>query len=161
MDDEARFVVAPDGRVEEANEPALDLLGVTLEELRAAPPGAFNASGEAEAAEAMREAWETTRATAVMGETTIRRADGERVHVRYVVRVRDDGKYVFGIRRLTGRAPSPDAVFASAGQALAAWRAAERRLEELLPGSPDWERVQQEVASLRGEYRRLFQARRA
>jgi len=160
MADEARFVVTPDGVVEEADAGALELLGVTLEELRAAPRGAFNASGKTQAVDALRAAWAASGATAAIGETAVRRADGTIVPVRFVAGVRDDGKYLIGVRRLEGRSPTHDLVFSSAGQALTAWRTAERRLEDLVPGGVEWERVQAEVALLRSEYRRLFEARR-
>jgi hypothetical protein len=39
------------------------------------------------------------------------------------------------------------------------WRAAERRLEEVPPGSAEWIRTQAEVDAFREEYRRRFDER--
>lgn len=46
----------------------------------------------------------------------------------------------------------------SIGDVLSAWRAAERRLEELVAGSDEWRRLQDEIDALRGRHDLLFQA---
>jgi hypothetical protein len=53
---------------------------------------------------------------------------------------------------------SPDAPpsFFSVGDVLRSWRAAERVLSELVPGTPEWERTLSEVEMLRGRYQELF-----
>ena len=57
---------------------------------------------------------------------------------------------------------APDAaptIYTTTGEVLAAWRAAERRLEELVPDGPEWRRLEAEIAGFRDEYRRLFEIR--
>ncbi|MDQ3937254.1 MAG: hypothetical protein M3253_01080 [Chloroflexota bacterium] len=46
----------------------------------------------------------------------------------------------------------------SIADVLSAWRAAERRLEELVAGSDEWRRLQAEIDALRGRHDALFQA---
>lgn len=159
-EEDARFVVSPDGSVDEANDAALRLLGVTFEELRAAPRGTFSVRDDPEERDALQEAWADAGVVAAVGETAVRRADGDVIRVRYVLGLREDGRYLLGMRPLDAVPDQPMTMFTSAGDALAAWRAAERRLEVLAPGSLEWESVRAEIASLRDEYRRLFDARR-
>lgn len=45
------------------------------------------------------------------------------------------------------------------GTVLMAWRAAERELNEIHEGSPEWSRVNAEIVSLRAAYHRLFEER--
>jgi hypothetical protein len=51
--------------------------------------------------------------------------------------------------------PNPQPIEA-AGQVVREWRAAERLLAALAPGTPEWERTLGEVERLRGQYQQLF-----
>jgi PAS domain S-box-containing protein len=157
--DEAEFVVGIDGRVEDANDVALRLLGVTIDELRTAPPGTFSVPTDPDEQAALRQAWLDERATGAVGESAVRRADGQTIRVKYISGVRPDARYVVAMRPVEG-AGTPTTILSTASHALAAWRAAERRLEVLEPGGPDWRQAEADVASFREQYRRLFDARR-
>ncbi len=157
--EEAEFVVGADGTVEEANDVGLRLLGVTLDELRAAPAGTFSAPVDRDEQAALRRAWVEQGAIGAVGVSEIRRRDGQTVRVRYITGVRADARYVIAMRPIDAPV-RPSVVLATATHALAAWRSAQRRLEVLEPGTPDWQQAQADVASFREQYRRLFDAAR-
>ncbi len=158
-DREARFVLGPGGRVEEANEAALELLGVSLSELQSAPPGTFSAPVDPSEAAAMRAAWVESGAVGATGESTIRRSDGTLVRVRYISSTLADGRFLIAMLPADGEPAAPATVYTTTGDVLAAWRAAERRLEALEPDDPETGAVHADIAVFRAEYRRLFQAR--
>ncbi|HYL40168.1 MAG TPA: PAS domain-containing protein [Candidatus Binatus sp.] len=94
----------PAGRCLDANEAALELLGLTLDDRLTSPPDRFAfdpaAASDAEQ-EALRQQWDV-------------------------------------------------------GDVLREWRAAERALAELEPGSPDWARLEAQIGVLRARYQALF-----
>ena len=157
MTERPTIIVTADGRYSEANTAALDLLGVTLEELRASDPGRFAAEpSDAEADAAFREAWEAAGKPDVGGATTIRRADGSSARLKFAIREMDDGTYTVLLT------PVPDALREStsvytAGDVLAAWRAAERRLEELTEDAPERPEIMADIQGFRERYQLLFQ----
>ena len=153
--DDAVIVIGPEGSYEDASEVALDLLGVSRDEFRALPPGSLSTLSEAEAAP-LREEWERQHPDAAMGRSVIKRPDGTRIAVSFVLRPRDDGRWEAVLRPVAGMVSAPRIVF-TVGHVLSEWRAAERRLEELHPDSPDWESVRADIELFRAEYRRLFE----
>ncbi len=56
--------------------------------------------------------------------------------------------------------PDAQATVYGLGDVLTAWRAAERRLEEIAAGSPEWRSVRAEIMTLRDSYDDLFRSRR-
>ena len=158
--DLATIVLDETGMVEAASDTALDLLGTTLADLRAAPRGAFAAqpNTDGEAAE-LRTQWEAAGRPELAGETTIRRGDGGELRVRYLIAPQDDGRFVAILEPTNGSKNDLGTVFAL-GDVLAQWRAAERRLAEISSDSPEWRAVRAEIATLRETYRAGYRARR-
>jgi PAS domain S-box-containing protein len=156
----ATIVVDSDGKFLEASPAALAILGVSLSELLDSEPGAFAvAPRDVEGSAAFREIWEAEGRPDITGETTIMRPDGERRRVRFVITPRADGRLAAVIEPVATEDHGPAIVY-TAGQALAEWRAAERRLEAVPQDSPEWRLFQAQVESLRAQYHRLFDARR-
>jgi hypothetical protein len=56
-----------------------------------------------------------------------------------------------------GSPEAPPSVF-TLGSVLRQWRAAERDLAELMPGSAEWARTLAEIELLRGKYQELFKS---
>lgn len=156
---DATMLVDADGRALDASLAALDLLGVSLEALRAMPPGAFSPEPpDPEQSAAFQQAWQASGSPDIFGESTIVRPDGSRERVRFAIRPTDSGHYEVGLERAPSPVDAPPKVF-TAGQILAAWRAAERRLEELAEGGAERIAVEAEIAGFRERYQRLFPAR--
>ena len=150
-----------DGTYADASPDALDILGVTREQLLAMPPGAFAAKPpDPEADAAFRATWEKSGAPDIAGEATIRRPDGDERRVKFLIRRRDDGRFVAAIEPVDGRVEAPPKVF-TAGEVLAAWRAAERRLETVVEQSPEWTSIRADIESFRQQYQTLFQTSRS
>lgn len=150
-----------DGTIADATPAAMRLLGGTLEELRTAPPGAFSSEApNPEADTAFREAWDRSGAGSIAGRATVRRLDGLFRRVRYLIVPRPDGRFeavLEPIEEDAGARPTTVVI----GEVLAAWRAAERSLEDLEPGSPESEAVQAEIKALRDRYQDLFELQKA
>jgi hypothetical protein len=152
----ASLTVLADGRLEDATPDALELLGVTLDELRELPPGAFSADApDPEGDAAFRAEWESSGRPDVGGEGTLRRLDGSRVRVRFAITPSLDDRFVVVLEAVGGATEAPPIVF-TGGEVIARWRAAERRLETLEEGSPEAASVQAEIDHLRGLYQGLF-----
>ncbi|MEA2674366.1 MAG: hypothetical protein QOI92_1558 [Chloroflexota bacterium] len=145
------------GRCIDANAAALELLGVSLDELRAAPPGQFavrpTVAGEQHS---LRAQWTEGGEELVVGTAGLRRGDGAIIRVAYALE-----KTAAGLRarlwQVEGAPDSPTSVF-TVGDVLREWRAAERELTELVPGSRDWARTLGEIELLRDRYQELFKA---
>lgn len=138
-----------------ANPAALDLLGVSLAELRASEPGRFAVQPAIEAEQAaLRDQWEAGGEQPLVGTAGLRRGDGSTVRVSYAIETVASG-FLARIRPVEGSPEAPPTLF-TAGAVLREWRAAERVLAELAPGTPEWTRAQGEVEMLRGRYQRLF-----
>src|SRR5262245_5671172 len=91
----ASVTIDSDGTYLDADEAALELLGIgTVEELRATPPETFAAvPPDPEEQEAFRRAYFTSRAEGVLAEVAFRRLDGELVRVRTAIIEQGDGRY--------------------------------------------------------------------
>ena len=157
---DATMILNGDGIAEEASPEALEILGVTLEQLRALPAGAFStATPDPEAGIAFRRQWEDQGSPDIGGETTIRRLDGALVLVKFAIAPLDDGRYRAVLMRSTGSTEAAASVY-TAGDVLTEWRAAERLLTTLPPGSPELEQVQSDIDSFRRLYQELFRSKR-
>lgn len=141
-----------EGRVRTANRVALETLGLGLSELRALPRGALSA--DPDESRALSAEWERAGSDRGMGEATVVRLDGRRLRIAFVVQPRDDG-YLINFEPVAHEVNQPVRMY-TLGSVLSAWRAAERRLEEIDPDSPDWHTVQEEIETLRAEHRVLF-----
>lgn len=153
---DARIVLDSDGSIHDATKAALSMLGYSLEELRKLPPGALSTMAADDRA-ALRGQWEEAHPKAAIGRANVRGSDGRNVPVAFVLKQLHDGRWEAVLQRLDNSVKEPKFVF-SIGAALAAWRAADRRLEELEAGSAERQEVERDVARLRAEYRRLFDA---
>jgi PAS domain-containing protein len=143
------------GRYVDANAVALDLLGVTLAELRASGPDRFAIRPAIEGdAAALRAGWEAGGAQPLVGTTGLRRPDGTAIRVAYAIEAAEPG---FRVRlwQVDGSPEAPASMF-TVGDVLREWRAAERELTELRPGSSEWARTLSEIELLRGRYQELF-----
>lgn len=158
-DNNATIVLDSDGSYIDATPPALSLLGVTLDELRALPPGSLAADqmDEAERA-ALRSAFEQAGATTAVGATTLRRPDGKSIRVDFLIDRQPDGTFMAQIKPSAARIAT-STVFVSAGEVLAAWRATERKLETLPADSHEAKSAEAEIRFFRSEYQRLAAAR--
>ena len=143
------------GRYLDANQAALDLLGVTLAELRESPGDRFSIrpANIAEQAE-FRAQWESSGARPLVGTAGLKRGDGATIRVSYAIEA-DEGGFVARLWEVPGSPDAPPSVF-SVGEVLRSWRAAERELAELKRGSPEWARTLSEIELLRDRYRELF-----
>ena len=144
-------------RYVDASPTALELLGVTLAELRSSERDRFalRADGDAEET-AMRARWEAGGAQPLAGTTGLRRADGTAIRVSYTLERIDTG-FRTRIWEVEGAPEAPSTVL-SVGDVLREWRAAERALAELAPGSPELARMLNEIGLLRSQYQQLFRA---
>lgn len=154
----ATVILDLEGRYLDADDAALDLLGVSsVDELRATPPDRFAVvPPDPEEQEAWRRAYFASRAEGVLAEGPFRRLDGELVRVRTAILEEPDGRFralFYPVERPTTNLTTR--VFRIA-DVLSEWRAAERRLVELEPGSAEAERVQADIALLREQHRRMF-----
>lgn len=157
--DEPTLELDADGKIRSANQAAIDMLGIELDDLRALAPGALSAepTDPAESA-ALREQWEAAGDAALVGITSIKRPDGDLLRVAFAIVHQDDGSFLATLNPVPGSKVGKSRVY-TVGAVLGQWRAAERELETLTIGSPAYEAVREEVESLRGQYRRLFEAR--
>jgi len=153
---DATMILNEDGTASEASPAALAILGVTLDQLRELPGGAFSATEpDPEADAAFRERWERQGSPDFGGEATIRRLDGERVRIRFALSQLEDGRYRALLIPVAGSPDAPPVIY-TAGEVLAEWRSAERRLATLPAGNPEIEQVQADIAAFRAQYQELF-----
>jgi PAS domain-containing protein len=156
--DDARVILNADGTIADANEGALLLYGASLDDLRAAPPGAFSANPQSPAAQAaFREAWESQGQPDLVGQATLHRPDGTSRRVGFGIRRLYDGRFAAILQPLDEPTEEPAQVF-TAGQVLARWRAAERQLETIPPGSVEALTMQDEIERFRQAYQQAFGA---
>ena len=150
------MVINADGTTADASPAALELLGLTLEQLRALPPGALSPEPrDPEAQEAFLEQWERQGSPDIGGEATMRRLDGSSIRVRFGLKPIEDGRFLALIEPIAGPTEQPPVVY-TAGQVLAEWRAAERRMIEIPPDSDEWHVAQAEIETFRKRYQELF-----
>ncbi len=154
---EAIIEIDAAGRYVSANDAALRLLGVTLEELQDSPPDRFaiRPTDDAEQA-ALRAEWESEGSQPVIGTAGLKRADGTTIRVSYAIEVTPTG-FRARLQEVEGSPHAPPSVY-TVGAVLHQWRAAERSLAELQPDSDEWARTMKEVELLRGRYQELFRS---
>jgi PAS domain S-box-containing protein len=151
---DARILVGSDSTILEATDAALDLLGLTIDELRALPPGALSMEEDREASAGFSEAWEQGGRGAVVGSGTMRRLDGRLVRLRYHIAPLADETFDIIIEESLESVTEPARTY-TLNTALSAWRAAERKLASVDPQSPEGVRAQAEFDYFRMEYQRL------
>ena len=145
-----------DGRIDEANEEALALLGVSLAELRELPPGTFSADPPDPAGSAaFREQWERDGRPDIGGQATLHRPNATEIRVRFAISQLAADRFRAILEPVDSPVDQPTAIF-TGGQVLAAWRAAERRLATLAPDSPEIRAVESEIEHFRTLYQGLF-----
>jgi PAS domain S-box-containing protein len=150
------MVINADGTTADASPAALELLGLTLEQLRALPPGALSPEPRDEVAQAaFREEWERQGLPDIGGEATMRRLDGTSIRVKFGITPIEDGRFLALIEPVAGPVQQPPTLY-TAGQVLAEWRAAERRMIEIPPDSAEWHDTQAEIDTFRKRYQELF-----
>ncbi len=152
----ATLTIRADGVVDDASPDALELLAVTLPELQALPQGAFSADPPDPAAnDAFRTQWEAEGRPDIGGQATLKRLDGSMVRVRFAISESQDGRFVAVLDPIKAPVDAPPTLY-TGGQVLALWRAAERQLDALAPGSPERAEVESEIERLRQLYQELF-----
>ena len=154
----AMVILDVQGRYVDADEAALELLGVaSVDELRATPPERFAAvPPDAQEQEAWQRAYSESSAQGVLAEAAFRRLDGELVRVRTAIVPEPDGTYralFYPVERPT--ANLVPRLFRIA-DILAEWRSAERRLVEVDAQSEEGAQLASEVELLREQYQQLF-----
>lgn len=146
-----------EGRYLDADELALDLLGVSsVEELRTLSGDVFAAvPPDPIEQEAWREAYFASQAEGVLAEGAFRRLDGELVRVRSAIMKEPDGRFralFYPIERPTTNLAAKTYRI---GDVLSEWRAAERKLAEIDPASAEGAALQGQVDVLRSQYQEL------
>ena len=143
------------GHYLDANAPALELLGVSLAELQSSTPDRFSIRPTIAAEQAaLVHQWKSIGAEPLIGTAGLVRADGVAIRVSYAIEVSEHG-FLARMRPIGGSPEAPPRVFA-VGSVLREWRAAERLLAELAPGTPEWEHASSEVEMLRGQYQEIL-----
>jgi hypothetical protein len=104
----------------------------------------------------LRTRWESGGSQPLVGTTGLRRADGTTIRVAYAIEVAGPG-FRARLWEIDGSPTAPSSVF-TVGDVLREWRAAERELAALVPGTPAWARTLSEIELLRGRYQELFSA---
>jgi PAS domain S-box-containing protein len=154
---EAVIAIDTEGRYVDANAAALDLLGVSLAELRISALDRFAVRPMIDVDQAaLRTRWESGGSQPLVGTTGLRRADGTTIRVAYAIEVAGPG-FRARLWEIDGSPTAPSSVF-TVGDVLREWRAAERELAALVPGTPAWARTLSEIELLRGRYQELFSA---
>jgi PAS domain-containing protein len=157
----AVVILGADGRYVDADDTALDLLGVPcVDALRAKPPGAFRATprDETEALELQRSIAEATF-HGLLAETPLRRADGEVIRVRTALVPTPGGGYRVLLYPVERPTTDLSARVYRITDVLAEWRSAERRLVDVDPTSAEGQQVMADVDLLREQYHELFRSR--
>ena len=154
---EAVISLDASGRYLGANKPALELLGVSLTELRGSSPDRFAMSPTNPAEQAaFRAEWESGGSRPLVGTAGLKRADGTTIRVSYAIETVRSG-FRARLRRVEGSPEAPPSVY-TVGSVLREWRAAERNLTELVPGTPEWRRKLREIELLRERYHEVFKS---
>lgn len=145
------------GRYIGANKTALQLFGVTLAQLRASPPDRFSIqpTNQSEQA-ALRAEWEAAGLRPLVGTAGLKRADGTTIRISYAIET-DGSGFRARLWQVEGSPEAQPSVF-TVGSVLREWRAAERDLAELKPGTQEWGRRLSEIELLRDRYQELFKS---
>jgi PAS domain S-box-containing protein len=150
------MILNADGTTADANLEALEMLGVTRDQLVSLPPAAFSPEPpDPDADAAFREAWERQGNPDIGGEATIRRLDGSSVRVKFGITPIEEGRFVAFMEPVAAPIDAPPAIY-TAGQVLAEWRAAERRLTEIPEGTAEWRAVRHDIDVFRSRYQAMF-----
>jgi PAS domain-containing protein len=111
-DSDATVLINADGTYADASGAALELLGVTIEELRAAGRGAFAVEPVSpEASAAIESAWNRSGAQDAVGHATVKRPDRATVRVRYLLTSQPDGRYLIAIQPIGESASQPSTLY--------------------------------------------------
>jgi PAS domain-containing protein len=151
---DARILVGADSTVIDASDAALEIVGLTLEELRELPPGGLAIEEDRTGSDRFRAAWAETGGGPILGAGTIRLLDGRLIRIRYLVTPQADGTYEVILERSDEPVSEPPRAY-TLGAVLSKWRTAERELAELARGGREWTAVQAEIDHFRTEYQRL------
>jgi PAS domain-containing protein len=145
------------GHYVDANAAALELLGVSLAELRTSAPDRFSMGPVSDVDQAaLRAVWASDGDRPLVGTAGLRRGDGTTIRVAYAIEAADPG-FRARLWEVEGSPDAPTSAY-TVGDVLREWRAAERDLAELAPGTPEWTRTLSEIEVLRGKYQELFRA---
>jgi PAS domain-containing protein len=142
------------GNYVDADATALELLGVSLPELRASAPDRFALRPAIEDEAMLHAHWEIGGREPLAGTTSLRRADGTSIHVSYLIEATGSG-FRARIWQVEGAPAAPPSA-STVVDVLRDWRAAERALTVLAPGTAEWARTLDEIERLRSRYQDLF-----
>jgi len=154
-------VLGPDGRYVDADETALELLGVRcVDQLRATSPEVFRATppDDAETVAFQRSVAEAAF-HGLLAEGALRRRDGELIRVRTALVPNPEGGYralLYPVERPT---TNLTARVYRISDVLAEWRSTERRLVDVDPTSEEGEQLMADVDLLREQYQQLFKSK--
>lgn len=150
------MILNADGTTADANREALEMLGVTHDELVALPAGAFSPEPPDPAGDAaFREEWQRQGTPDIGGEATLRRLDGSSVRVKFGITPIEEGRFVAVLEPVAAPTDAPQIVY-TAGQVLTEWRAAERRLQEIPEGTAEWRAIHADIDRFRSHYQAIF-----
>ena len=157
----ATVMLDADGRYLDADDRALDLLGVaSVDQLRATSPETFAVvPADPAEQEAWRKAYFSSQAEGVFAEVAFRRLDGELVRIRTAILDEHDGRFralFYPIERPTTNLA---ARIYRIADVLAEWRAAERRLVEVPADGDEHAKLTAEIEVLREQHDQLFRRR--
>ncbi len=155
---DARLVLSSDARILSASPAALELLDLTFAELQALPPGSMTLEEDRDSTGAFGEAWAGAGRAPILGSATARLPSGRMIRLRYLIQVQSAETFEVFLEASPESTAKPSRMY-TVGNVLSAWRAAERRLEVLEAGSPEWTEAEADTDHFRAEYRRLSGAR--
>ena len=151
---EARISVGSDSTVLGATAGALELLEMSLAQLQALPPGGLSLEADVAASAGFEEEWRRTGEQRIFGAGTVRLLDGRLLRIQYAIDPLPDGTFEIVLERSQEDVSAPARTF-TAGHVLSSWRAAERRLAEIPPETPEWALAKRELDHFRDEFRRV------
>ena len=122
--------------------------------LRSLPPGSLSLEEDRVATDGFEAAWMESGRGEIVGSGSVRLLDGRLLRIRYLITPRPDGTFAVIIEEADEAVSDPPRMF-TVGSVLSAWRAAERKLEKVIPGSEEWNASQAEIDYFRSEYRRV------
>lgn len=90
---DARILMGADSTIIEATDAALEILGMTLAELRALPSGGLSLEEDKAGREGFEDAWQEAGRRAIVGAGTVLLLDGRLIRVRYLIDPQPDGTF--------------------------------------------------------------------
>ncbi len=154
---DARIRVRPDATIIDATEAAQALLGMTLEQLRALPPGGLSVDPERNRSAGFETQWAASGRAPIMGVGTAKLLDDRLIRVRYLITVLEDQTYEIILESSNEAVTEPPRTY-TIGGVLSEWRSAERKLAEVVAGTREWADAQRDIEYFRAEYQRLARA---